>query len=94
MLVGNLQSLSLSQAVVRTFDGKHPCALCKGIAKGKKSEQRSEFPSQIKKFEFLVAQGRFIFSAPSRCWVLTTGQEPLESVFFSPPTPPPREILV
>lgn len=33
---------SLTQAVEKTFDGKHPCAMCKKIAKVKNSEASGE----------------------------------------------------
>ena len=94
MLVGNLKSLSLSQAVVRTFDGKHPCALCKEIAKGKRSEKKSEFPLQLKKFEFLTAQAQFIFTAPTHFWLFVAEGYCPKSVPFAPPTPPPRRALI
>ena len=42
MLADNLHSSSLPEALVKTFDGKHPCRLCKTIAAGKKSEKKSE----------------------------------------------------
>ena len=43
MLADNLRTQSLTEAVTHTFDGKHPCCLCKAIAAGKKSEQKKEF---------------------------------------------------
>jgi hypothetical protein len=94
MVVTYSQHATLSEALVKTFDGKHPCALCKEIAKGKRSEKKSEFPPQLKKFEFLAAQPQFIFTAPSRYWLLTALDEYLKSVLFTPPTPPPRGALV
>ncbi|MFZ0434706.1 MAG: hypothetical protein WAL87_01845 [Chthoniobacterales bacterium] len=33
---------SLTQAVEKTFDGKHPCAMCKKIAKAKNSDASGE----------------------------------------------------
>lgn len=33
---------SLTQAVEKTFDGKHPCAMCKKIARAKHSEASGE----------------------------------------------------
>ena len=38
MLTQNLRTGSLEDAVTKTFDGQHPCCLCKQIAAGKKSE--------------------------------------------------------
>lgn len=39
MLAENLQVTSWDKAVARTFDGKHPCCLCKQIVSGKQSEK-------------------------------------------------------
>jgi len=33
MLASYSQELPIAQAVARTFDGKHPCSLCKEIAR-------------------------------------------------------------
>lgn len=33
---------SVSQAMVRTFDGQHPCRLCKVVRQGRSEEQRQE----------------------------------------------------
>ena len=34
MVIHYSQDAPLKEALVKTFDGKHPCALCKEIAKG------------------------------------------------------------
>ena len=52
MVVNYSHNGTLKEALVKTFDGKHPCALCKEIAKGKQSDKKSEFPPQLKKFEW------------------------------------------
>ena len=52
MFAGNLRTGSLADAVTHTFDGKHPCAICKAVADGKKSEKKNEFTLQLKKLEF------------------------------------------
>src|SRR6266446_4517057 len=46
------RSLPISQALHKTFDGKHPCQLCKQIAAGKRSEKKSDSDIPLKKFEF------------------------------------------
>ena len=94
MLASNLRNSTLSEAVERTFDGKHPCCLCKQIAAGKKSEKKAEFPLQLKKFEFLAAAPRFVFGSPTQFWLLTLPDCSSKSVSHSPPTPPPRCFFV
>src|ERR1700690_3720901 len=49
MLADNLRCCSFTEAVQCTFDGKHPCCLCKAIAAGKKPQQKAEFPWQSQK---------------------------------------------
>jgi len=93
MVVSYSQDATLREALVKTFDGKHPCALCREIAKGKRSEKKSEFPLQLK-FEFLAVKTQFNFAAPTNCWQLMAIEHCLKSVLLTPPTPPPREVLV
>ena len=91
MFVDNLRTHSLSESVERSFDGKYPCALCKAIAAGKKSEKKDEFTLQTTKFEFPPAKGNPVLFAPSDFQLL-----PMPTDFFSesliqkPLTPPPR----
>jgi hypothetical protein len=42
MLVGHLHSQTFAVAVSQTFDGQHPCPMCKAIQKGKSSEKKSD----------------------------------------------------
>jgi len=90
MLAENLRTNSLPKAVERTFDGKHPCSLCKQIAKGKQSEKKSEFPLEWKKFEFSYTPGIFIFSAPSQFWEIIPQDGSFPALTHAPPVPPPR----
>ena len=94
MVVTYSQDSTLQEAVVKTFDGKHPCSLCKQIAKSKQSEKKSEFPLQLKKLEFVTAATRFMFAPALPSWRLKTTDEAFKYVPATPPTPPPRLALV
>ena len=94
MLAGSVGTDSFATAVRNTFDGKHPCCLCKQIAASKQSEKKSEFTVQFKPPEFLPAAPRFVFAAPSSFLVLTAAGDFLRSVCRTPPTPPPRADFV
>lgn len=90
MLASNLRTQSVSQAVAQTFDGEHPCPLCKAIAAGKKSEKKSETIAPVLKMEFPPAADKPALFAPSQFEVL-----PVQNTFYSslsskPPLPPPR----
>ena len=53
MAVGNSKVLPLRSALATTFDGKHPCQICKFVAQGKKSEQKKDAEQSAPKFEYL-----------------------------------------
>ena len=89
MLADNLQTTSFSEALVKTFDGKHPCQMCNEISAAKKSEQKTELPSPVKKLEFVSERPAFVFSAPADFYLLTALTEPVVSWSEAPPTPPP-----
>jgi len=92
MLVDNLQRSSLSEAVTRTFDGDHPCRMCKQISEQRKSEKQSDSPAPqpIRKLEFVLQPVSFVFSAPQLFWLQTKALNPLTSISSRPLLPPPR----
>lgn len=90
MLANNLQSCSIHDAVVKTFDGNHPCPLCKAIAAAKKSEQKKEFTAQLQKLEFPPAKEKLVLIAPTRFQLLPQANSFAESLILEPLTPPPR----
>jgi hypothetical protein len=94
MFAGNLRSYSLSAAVQRTFDGRHPCCLCQAIAAGKKSEQKKAgFVFQLKKLEFPPTSAVIIPVASLQLRLLLPINIPAETTSRKPPTPPPRGFL-
>jgi len=90
MLVANLRTSSLEAAVIKTFDGNHPCSLCKEISAGKKSEKRTDFPSLAKKLEFVSAQPVFVFNPPTTFYLVPEREASAFPLSHEPPVPPPR----
>ena len=90
MLADNLQTCSLREAVARTFDGKHPCCLCKAVAAGKKSENKNGFALQTQKLEFPLMKEEFAFTPPSQFCLMPAANDFAGSLPQRPPTPPPR----
>jgi len=90
MLLGNLQSLSITEAVTRTFDGKHPCSLCKAIAEGKKSEKKSDTIPSLKKFDGLSQTPTIAIIPPATFPQVAEIPARHEALTYAPPTPPPR----
>jgi hypothetical protein len=90
MVASFSRSLPLSEALEKTFDGKHPCSLCKEIAKAKQSEKKAQYPMLVKKLDLMTAKEGFVFCAPPYFWRMRTGEARLRALRFEPPTPPPR----
>ena len=86
---------SLTQAVEKTFDGKHPCAMCKKIAKVKNSEASGEKAPVTLKIDkkaevFVKAPGSELPTPVSRPFAY--GPAPFVSIpelCFAPPVPVP-----
>ncbi|HEY1661206.1 MAG TPA: hypothetical protein VGI03_02205 [Verrucomicrobiae bacterium] len=89
MLANNLQTGSFHEAVAKTFDGQHPCPLCRAIAAGKQSEKKNSF-AQSQKLEFTPFKGAIALLAPSRPDAASSENIFLESLPQKPLTPPPR----
>ena len=90
MLADNLRTHALGEAMTFTFDGKHPCCLCRAIAAGKQSERKAEFPPPVSKFEFPPLPETLVLVAPSSFRILPMADIFTESLPLRPPTPPPR----
>jgi hypothetical protein len=88
MTISYSQESCLSQAMAKTFDGKHPCKLCKFVSEGKKSEQKSEMKLQLKKVDYFTdSSTTFYFSRQIQ---ISHSVQPLLSArSLAPPTPPP-----
>lgn len=90
MLANNLCTQSVSEAVSNTFDGAHPCPMCKAIAAGKKSEQKSAAVSPPLKMEFPPAAEKLVLVSPARFSWLPSVEFSAAAAFARPPVPPPR----
>ncbi|HTV75960.1 MAG TPA: hypothetical protein VMD57_03100 [Candidatus Baltobacteraceae bacterium] len=90
MLADNLCTHSVREAVTDTFDGQHPCPLCRAIAAGKQSEKKTEFSFQSQKLEFPPQRENFVLIAPSQFQLLPLADSFADSLIQKPLTPPPR----
>ena len=90
MLADHLQSDSLTVALVKTFDGRHPCCMCRAIAAGKKSEQKSEYTVSTIKFEYPPAGEPRGFFPPVQFERLPLANTFAPGLSSQPLTPPPR----
>ena len=94
MLVQYSRDATFVEALQKTFDGKHPCSLCRFIQQGGKSERDSSsdrIPPQRAKLDPVpVEKSRWICAAPAVA-PLSAKSLPLpQSIESEPLTPPPR----
>jgi hypothetical protein len=95
MIVSYSEKAPLKMALAETFDGKHPCPLCKAIAAAKKSGQKNEYTLQFKKLEFPPAPENVVLVRPSHFQLLPAAINVFaESLIPKPLLPPPREYFV
>lgn len=95
MLVENAETApQFSVAVEKTFDGQHPCAICKSIASAKGKESKQQRMAVVSKVPLFCeeAAGETVVLSVSR----TVRDFPRESMvrFADPAVPPPRGFLV
>ena len=93
MFVSNAQHDSWQLALNKTFDGQHPCPLCRAVAQGQQAEQEQPQGFTVEKFELFLAEPEvFVFLEPSAAPL--PPPEAIDSVWAkAPPTPPPRAFL-
>ena len=94
MLADNLCHDSVAESVAKTFDGEHPCCLCKAIAAAKKAQKQGETVSVTVKFEYPpVADGVVMF--PPALFTLLPADDIYATLLSSEPVaPPPRSCFV
>jgi hypothetical protein len=90
MVITYSQCGSLTQALVKTFDGKHPCSLCNQIAQAQKSQKKSDRHFEVKKLEFISAGQVIALAGPTHFQVQSVGDSSAPQLSETPPVPPPR----
>jgi len=94
MVLDNSQEVSLGEALEKTFDGKHPCPLCKAVAAGQEDEQERQdtlADPNAKLLAMLVGET----TAPSPIsadFAYLSFEAALRSVSDSSPSPPPKAV--
>lgn len=90
MVVKFSQADSLEVALQKTFDGQHPCRICKIVKSGKAAGQTHELLKLETQFEFLAAAPAGVLFPPMP--VRHFSPEPIRtsSLGYPPLLPPPR----
>ncbi len=90
MLVARASETSLVEAVKQTFDGAHPCALCKTIEKGRAGEKQHDGAVLTAKIQLFHEPTRLAFFPPiPRAW-LPTAAVAAQTRTDAPHLRPPR----
>ena len=90
MMVSYSHTDSLPEAFVKTFDGRHPCQICKVVQDGKKAEKKQDTVKSSKKLDFLMATVEWPLPSPSSRERIP--DPTILSLVYNeqPPVPPPR----
>jgi hypothetical protein len=93
MIVEYSQSASLAKAVAETFDGNHPCDLCKHIKRAQHSEKKPEAQSTTVKQDLLCVKRTVALFRSSTDLSFPIERLSATAETPSPPVPPPRSDL-
>ena len=90
MIVTYAQSSSVKEAISKTFDGKHPCAVCKLVQNGTQSEKKEQAPKLETKLDPWVSLNESMLCPPARFSLCQMAGEIALIRIETPPIPPPR----
>lgn len=93
MIVSYAQDGDVSEAIEKTFDGQHPCALCKLVEQGTAKEKQPQKKAPVsKKLDMtLVAVERIAVPPPGHPDFVVLSERPAQRR-PSPSVPPPRAV--
>src|SRR5215469_5729222 len=88
MFVDYSQRCSFKQAIVQTFDGAHPCDLCKQISKAKSSEKNQESARVATKADLICVTGKVALLPRLISFDYPRLVDQSSTTFHRPPSPP------
>jgi hypothetical protein len=92
MLISYSRDASLSEAVSKTFDGKHPCKMCKVIkqARAEEKQQQKQEPKPDSKIKLALPEIAFSLISPASESELPSVDQWATARSYEPPKPRPR----
>ena len=91
MVVTYSKDAPIKVAIEKTFDGDHPCDLCKEIQAAKKTEKKRDLKPELRKLTLLNDEGeRWIFTPSSHFYFVSWPEPSSPTADSQPPAPPPR----
>lgn len=91
MIVSYSQGNSIREALNMTFDGEHPCPLCKVIKQGRAAEKNQEKEAPANKLPPAIIWQRPVYCFHSARELFRAHDEFSPQRKYSPPKPPPRD---
>ena len=84
------QNSTVKEALVKTFDGHHPCQICLLVAQGKKAEKKQAAQKLVTKIDFFASSQEALLAPPAPDELLVHYILSARLCSHSPPLPPPR----
>lgn len=81
---------SIVEGLSKTFDGEHPCTLCKAVDEGQKQEKKQTKKEMGVKLELFLTQTVIILSPPAEDEFSRASDETAVCRCAEPSVPPPR----
>lgn len=95
MLAARVQVMSVKKAIETTFDGDHPCPMCKAIKKAKSSEQGQQKQDAtpgdtVRLPQAILASSPFMLQPEWKRSARSVDDSYALSIDLEPTVPPPR----
>ena len=91
MVVNYSHDATLTEALSKTFDGQHPCKLCKFVQQGKTTEKKQDTQKPMKELgKFLPAGRAFALCPPAFAQRIFGAPNHADLRSEPPPSPPPK----
>lgn len=94
MAVKYSQDATITEALSKTFDGQHPCKLCKAVQEGRQSEKKNDVLKIEAKKEFCFDSKISVTFPPLVFTLILAPADSGLSRTETPPVPPPRSLFV
>lgn len=93
MIISYSRDASLSEAVSKTFDGQHPCCMCKAIKQARAEEKQQQQKQESKpdgKIKLALPEIAFSLISPASKSELPSVDQWATARSYEPPKPRPR----
>ncbi|MCI0539062.1 MAG: hypothetical protein L0Z50_27970 [Verrucomicrobiales bacterium] len=90
MFVTFAQVDPVKEALIKTFDGNHPCDVCKLVQEGKQTEKKQGIKKFEAKLDYWLELRDVLLFPPSPSRLATAPRDLTYCRAETPPVPPPR----